>query len=379
MVIAIVFGLFFGIVAALNRGKPLDYLTIVLVIVGVSVPSFVVAGVLQYWLGVHLKVLPVARYETVWHTIMPSFALGLGTMAVIARYMRASMLEIVNADYIRTARAKGLRRSQIVWRHQIRNAIFPILTILGPTIASVLTGSFVIESIFAIPGLGRHFVLAMQNLDYTLVLGLTVFFGVFLIAHEFSRRRRLRPDRPAHSPFLHDAMMAARDPSLFLPDDSPTADVLAGRPSVAFWSDVWRRFRPNIPAMVGVAIVGALRSSRRVRADDVALQLRAGRPALHLPAAECRALVRHRRARPRHLVGDLGRRARVADGRPRRGARADADRLVIGCYSGLHGGRVDMAIMRFVDIMIAIPFLIWVSLIVLVLSRASSRSSSPSR
>ena len=185
MVIAIVFGIFFGIVAALNRGKPLDYLTVILVIVGVSVPSFVLAGVLQYWLGVYLKLLPVARYEFVWHTIMPSFALGLGTMAVIARYMRTSMLEIVNADYIRTARAKGLRNRQIVWRHQFRNALFPVLTILGPTVAAVLTGSFVIERIFAIPGLGRHFVLAMQNLDYTLVLGLTVFFGVFLIGMNF--------------------------------------------------------------------------------------------------------------------------------------------------------------------------------------------------
>jgi oligopeptide transport system permease protein len=185
MITAIVFGLFFGIVAALNRGKPLDYLTVVLVLIGVSVPSFVLAGVLQYWLGVYLRVLPVARYESFAHTIMPSFALSLGTMAVIARYMRASMLEIVNADYIKTARAKGLTKRQIVWRHQLRNALFPILTILGPAVASVLTGSFVIETIFAIPGLGRHFVTAMQNLDYTLVLGLTIFFGFFLIAMNF--------------------------------------------------------------------------------------------------------------------------------------------------------------------------------------------------
>ncbi|QIG48774.1 ABC transporter permease [Nordella sp. HKS 07] len=185
MVIAIVFGLFFGVVAALNRGKPLDYLTVVLVLVGISVPSFVLAGILQYYLGVHLKLLPVARYESFLHTLMPAFALSLGTMATIARYMRASMLEIVNADYIKTARAKGLNQTQIVWRHQLRNALFPILTILGPAVASVLTGSFVIETIFAIPGLGRHFVLAMQNLDYTLVLGLTIFFGFFLIAMNF--------------------------------------------------------------------------------------------------------------------------------------------------------------------------------------------------
>ena len=181
MIMSIIFGLFFGIIAALNRGKPLDYLTVVLVLIGISVPSFVIAALLQYFFGVYLKILPVARYESFWHTLMPSFALSLGTMAALARYMRASMLEVITADYIKTARAKGLRKNQIVIRHQIRNALFPILTILGPAIAMVLTGSFIIESIFAIPGLGRHYVLAMQNLDYTLVMGLTLFFGFFLI------------------------------------------------------------------------------------------------------------------------------------------------------------------------------------------------------
>jgi oligopeptide transport system permease protein len=99
--------------------------------------------------------------------------------------MRASMLEVVGADYIRTARAKGLSTRQVVWRHQIRNALFPVLTILGPILAMVLTGSFVIETIFAVPGLGRSFVLAMQNLDYTMVMGLTIFFGAFLIGMNF--------------------------------------------------------------------------------------------------------------------------------------------------------------------------------------------------
>jgi oligopeptide transport system permease protein len=181
MICSIVLGIFFGIVAALNRGKPMDYLTVVLVLVGISVPSFVVAGLLQYFFGVYLKVLPVARYDTFRHTLLPTFALSLGTMATLARYMRASMLEVITADYIKTAKAKGLRRIQVVWRHQVRNALFPILTILGPSIAMVLTGSFIIETIFAIPGLGRHYVVAMQNLDYTLVLGLTLFFGFFLI------------------------------------------------------------------------------------------------------------------------------------------------------------------------------------------------------
>jgi len=185
MILSITAGLFFGIVAALNRGKPLDFLTVILVLVGISIPSFVLAGVLQYYLGVYFKVLPVARYDNFWSTIMPAFALSLGTMATIARYMRSSMLEIVHADYIKTAYAKGLTPSQVVWRHQVRNALFPILTILGPAVANVLTGSFVVETVFAIPGLGRYFVTAIQNLDYTLVMGLTIFFGTFLIMMNF--------------------------------------------------------------------------------------------------------------------------------------------------------------------------------------------------
>jgi oligopeptide transport system permease protein len=182
LVLAITLGIFLGIVSALNRGRSLDYLTVVLVLVGISVPNFVVAGLLQYFFGVYLKVLPVARYDTFRHTLLPTFALSLGTMATLARYMRASMLEVITADYIKTAKAKGLRRWQVVFRHQVRNALFPILTILGPAIAMVLTGSFIIETVFAIPGLGRHYVSAMQNLDYTLILGLTLFFGFFLIA-----------------------------------------------------------------------------------------------------------------------------------------------------------------------------------------------------
>jgi len=185
MFLSIVFGIGFGVVAALKRGTVVDYLTVVLVLIGISVPSFVLAGLLQYYLGVYLQILPIARYETFSHTIMPSIALSLGTMATIARYMRSSMLEVVHADYIKTAFAKGLMPHQVVLRHQIRNALLPVLTILGPAVASVLTGSFVVETVFAIPGLGRYFVTAMQNLDYTLVMGLTIFFGAFLIGMNF--------------------------------------------------------------------------------------------------------------------------------------------------------------------------------------------------
>jgi oligopeptide transport system permease protein len=163
MILSIVFGIAFGVVAALRRGSTFDYLTVVLVLVGISVPSFVLAGLMQYYFGVYFRILPIARYETFWHTIMP----------------------VVHADYIKTAFAKGLKPHQVVLRHQIRNALFPVLTILGPAVASVLTGSFVVETVFAIPGLGRYFVTAMQNLDYTLVMGLTIFFGAFLIGMNF--------------------------------------------------------------------------------------------------------------------------------------------------------------------------------------------------
>ena len=181
MCISIIFGIFFGIVSALNRGKYLDYLTVILVLVGISIPNFVVAALLQYFFGLYFKILPIARYDTFWHTLLPSFALSLGTTAIIARYMRTSMLEVMTADYIQTAKSKGLRNTQIIIHHQIRNALMPVLTILGPAFARVIIGSFVIESIFAIPGLGRHYVLSIQNLDYTMVMGLTIFFGIFLV------------------------------------------------------------------------------------------------------------------------------------------------------------------------------------------------------
>jgi ABC-type dipeptide/oligopeptide/nickel transport system permease component len=134
---------------------------------------------LNAMLGISL--LPVAGWGTVAHMIMPSLVLGLGTMAYLTRLMRSSMLEIVTSDYIRTARAKGLPASRIFTRHELRNAILPVVTVLGPAIAAITTGSFVVELVFAIPGLGRYFVQAVQQLDYTVIMGTTVFYGAFLV------------------------------------------------------------------------------------------------------------------------------------------------------------------------------------------------------
>ena len=182
---AIVSGLTLGIVAALNRNKTWDYLSITIAIVGISVPSFVIAGLLQYGFAVKLGWFPVSRYETFASTILPAFSLGLGTLATLTRLTRTSMLEVIDSDYVKTAKSKGLSQFKIILNHQLRNALVPIVTVLGPTAAYLVTGTFVVEQIFAIPGLGRHYVLAIQNLDYSLVMGLTIFFGTILVGLNF--------------------------------------------------------------------------------------------------------------------------------------------------------------------------------------------------
>ncbi len=179
--LSISLGIVFGLIAALNRGKTLDYVSVIIAIVGTSVPDFIIGGLLQYFFGIKWSLFPVAQYKGLEYTIMPSIALGFYTLAMVSRLMRASMLEVVQQDYIKTARSKGISRFRITYKHQIRNAIMPIVTVLGPTVASVLTGTFVIESIFAIPGMGKYYVQSVQNLDYTLILGMTVFYGTFLV------------------------------------------------------------------------------------------------------------------------------------------------------------------------------------------------------
>ena len=181
LVMAISLGLVFGILAALNRGKTIDYICVVVAILGTSIPDFIMGAILQYLFGIHWGLLPVAQYLGFRYTILPAIGIGFYTLAMVSRLMRASMLETVQQDYIKTARSKGVSKIKVVCKHQIRNAITPVVTVLGPVVASVLCGTFVIESIFAIPGMGKYYVESVQNLDYSLVLGMTVFFGFFLI------------------------------------------------------------------------------------------------------------------------------------------------------------------------------------------------------
>jgi ABC-type dipeptide/oligopeptide/nickel transport system permease component len=180
-------GILWGALTAAYRNRWPDAVIMFGVIVGISVPGFVVAALAQLGLVslnavLGRSVLPVAGWGTLSHMLVPALVLGLGTMAYLTRLMRSSMLEIAGSDFVRTARAKGLPAAQIFLRHQLRNAILPVVTVLGPQIALITTGGFVVELVFAIPGLGRYFVDAVQQLDYTVIMGTTVFYGAFLVA-----------------------------------------------------------------------------------------------------------------------------------------------------------------------------------------------------
>ena len=194
IIFALVLGIPLGIIAALKRGKYQDRLAMIVAIIGISVPSFVLAGLMQkYFVDIHNGFLidngflpeffriRLSGWDSPEKKILPVVALGLYTVALIARLLRDKMIEVMGQDYIRLAVAKGVKPRNIVFKHALRNAILPIITIMGPTIAAVLTGSFVIEKMFSIPGLGKYFVDSINDRDYTMVLGVTVFYAIFLI------------------------------------------------------------------------------------------------------------------------------------------------------------------------------------------------------
>lgn len=181
LVFAISVGLTLGVLAAFYRDRPLDRMAMVIAVIGISVPNFVVGTLLQYLFAVRFKLFPVVGWGTFKQSVLPSFALGLGTLAVMARMMRASMLDVLNQDYVRTAQSKGLSNREVILRHTIRNAILPIVTILGPLVVNIITGTLVVERIFGIPGLGKHYVQAVYNLDYTLIMGTTIFYAALLL------------------------------------------------------------------------------------------------------------------------------------------------------------------------------------------------------
>ncbi len=174
-----------GIVAALRNGRWQDMLLMFFATLGVTIPSFVIATGLLYIFSFKLGWTPVYGVDNWKGYILPMIAMGGYSISFLARLMRSSLLEVMGQDYIRTARAKGISEVRIIWKHALRNALIPVITVLGPTIANLLTGSFVIEKIFAIPGLGGYFVNSVTQRDYTTIMGMTIFYATVLVAMIF--------------------------------------------------------------------------------------------------------------------------------------------------------------------------------------------------
>lgn len=181
LLVAVIIGVGLGVMAALRHNTRWDYIAMAFAIIGVSMPSFVIGPLLQLFFGLQIRWLPVAGWDGWTYMILPSISLGTIYAASIARLARGGMLEIIGQDFIRTARAKGLRERVVVLRHMIRGGLLPVLTYLGPATAFLLSGSMVIEKIFNIPGIGRYFVNSALNRDYTVTLGMTIFVSALIL------------------------------------------------------------------------------------------------------------------------------------------------------------------------------------------------------
>lgn len=174
-------GLILGIVAAYRHNTGWDYATMIIAVLGVSIPNFVLAALLQYYVGLKWGLLPVAFWESYPSSILPSVALCVGVIALIARFVRTEMLEVLDQDYVTTAKAKGLGTMRIMFQHVIRNSLISVITILGPIVVNLLTGSLVIENIFGIPGIGSLFVDSIKMNDYSTIMGITLFYSAFYV------------------------------------------------------------------------------------------------------------------------------------------------------------------------------------------------------
>ncbi|MEK4230134.1 ABC transporter permease [Solibacillus sp. FSL H8-0538] len=185
MLLAIGLGVLLGVISAIYHNRLPDYAATVIAILGISVPSFILAGLLQYYLAHEYKIFPVSGWKGYKYSVLPAFAIAITHMGFIAKLTRSSMLEQNHSEYVKMARAKGIGKWTTVYRHTLRNALLPVVTYLGPLTAGVVTGSFIIEQIFAIPGLGRHFVTSITNRDYTVIMGTTVFYSIILLVAVF--------------------------------------------------------------------------------------------------------------------------------------------------------------------------------------------------
>ena len=174
-------GISLGLIAALNRGKPVDHVIRFLVVLAICVPSFVFAALLQYFLAFKWKLVPVFGWGELKHYILPVAAYAIGGIASYTKYMRSSTLSVISEDYIVTAKAKGCTKGRVIKKHVLRNSMIPIVTMIGPAVAGVFAGSFILEKMFSIPGLGFYYVKAVSDNDYTMVIGLTIFFAMLYV------------------------------------------------------------------------------------------------------------------------------------------------------------------------------------------------------
>ena len=179
VLIGLAIGLILGILAAWKHNSGIDYFTMILAVLGVSVPNFVAAALLQYYIGLKWGAPPVG-FWTGWNcSVLPSIALSFSATAMVARFMRTEMLDVLDQDYIVTARAKGLSQMKVLMRHAVRNSILPVVTILGPIVVNLMTGSLAVENIFSIPGIGSLFVDCIKANDYPVIMGITIFYAAF--------------------------------------------------------------------------------------------------------------------------------------------------------------------------------------------------------
>lgn len=181
MILAVGLGILVGVITALYHNKTPDYVGTTIAVLGISIPSFILAGLLQYFVGLKMQLLPISGWNGFIYSIMPALAIAITHMGFIAKLVRSSMLEQNSSEYVKMARAKGLGKWTTVFKHTLRNALLPVITYLGPLFAGVITGSFIVEQIFAIPGLGKYFVTSITNRDYTVIMGTTVFYSIILL------------------------------------------------------------------------------------------------------------------------------------------------------------------------------------------------------
>ena len=210
--IGVVTGLVLGVVSGLKQNTVWDSGAAFIAVLGVSIPDLVLAPLLQYWLGLKLGIFPIAFFESWWHSVLPSIVLATVISAVVATYMRTEMLEVMSQDYVTLAKAKGLSRLAVVLKHVLRNSLIPIVTILVPLTAALVTGTLIVETVFSIPGIGEQFVRSIFDSDYPVIMGTTLLFAVFFVG----------------SYLLQDVLYGVIDPRIRVAGDTVVAAAAAG-------------------------------------------------------------------------------------------------------------------------------------------------------